>query len=65
MNTPREYFSLMTPNLFLNGTDLKAMKSQSNDDDICNVFTWLKVNDLPLNIDKLSYAFCNKEMHKW
>ena len=37
-------------NLFVNGTDLKVMESQLNDD-LCSVSTWLKVNKLSLDID--------------
>ena len=41
-------------NLFVNGTDLKVMESQLNDD-LCSVSTWLKVNKLSLNIDKTQF----------
>ena len=41
-------------NLFVNGTDLKVMESQLNDD-LFSVSTWLKVNKLSLNIDKTQF----------
>ena len=41
-------------NLFVNGTDLKDMESQLNDD-LFSDSTWLKVNKLSLNIDKTQF----------
>ena len=50
-------------NLFVNGTDLKVMESQLNDD-LCSVSTWLKVNTLSLNIDKPSLWFFSRKKYK-
>ena len=50
-------------NLFVNGTDLKVMESQLNDD-LCSVSTWLKVNKLSLNIDKTQFMIFSRKKYK-
>ena len=50
-------------NLFVNGTDLKVMESQLNDD-LCSVSTWLKVNKLSLNIDKTQFVIFSRKKYK-
>ena len=50
-------------NLFVNGTDLKVMESQLNDD-LCSVSTWLKVNKLSLNIDKTQFMMFSRKKYK-
>ena len=50
-------------NLFVNGTDLKVMESQLNDD-LYSVSTWLKVNKLSLNIDKTQFMIFSRKKYK-
>ena len=50
-------------NLFVNGTDLKAMESQLNVD-LCSVSTWLKVNKLSLNIDKTQFMIFSRKKYE-
>ena len=50
-------------NLFANGSDLKVMETQLNDD-LCSVSTWLKVNKLSLNMDEIQFRIFSRKKYK-